>query len=51
MSRLRKVKKYGNTWIISLTTSDVKDFNLKIGMEVDIDNLIFKKEKKKNDSI
>jgi antitoxin component of MazEF toxin-antitoxin module len=46
--RKRTIKKYGNTWVIKLETSDVRDFELKEGQEVDIDdlNLIKSKENK-----
>lgn len=37
--RKRIIKKYGNTWIIKLESSDVKDFGLKEGDIVDIDDL------------
>ena len=37
--RKRQIKKYGNTWIIKLDTSDVKDFEFKIGDEVDIEDI------------
>ena len=46
--RKRTIKKYGNTWVIKLDTSDVKDFDLKEGQEVDIDDLaLIKQESKK----
>jgi hypothetical protein len=37
--RKRTIKKYGNTWVIKLESSDVKDFELKEGDVVDIDDL------------
>jgi hypothetical protein len=37
--RKRTIKKYGNTWVIKLETSDVKDFGLIEGDIVDIDDL------------
>jgi hypothetical protein len=37
--RLRKIIKYGNTWVIKLESSDVKDFELVEGDQVDIDDL------------
>ncbi len=46
--RKRQIKKYGNTWVIKLETSDVKDFELTEGDIVDIDDLnLF--ENKKNE--
>ncbi|GBE19380.1 hypothetical protein BMS3Abin17_00103 [archaeon BMS3Abin17] len=44
--RKRKIKQYGNTWVIKLETSDVKDFELEEGDEVDIDDLNLLKNKK-----
>jgi len=37
--RKRTIKKYGNTWVIKLETSDVKDFGLVEGDQVDVDDL------------
>jgi len=37
--RKRTIKKYGNTWVIKLESSDVKDFELIEGDQVDIDDL------------
>lgn len=37
--RKREIKKYGNTWIIKLDTTDVNDFGLVEGDIVDIDDL------------
>lgn len=51
--RKRKIKKYGNTWVIKLETADVKDFGIVEGDTVDIDDLNLleqvngKKKKKK----
>lgn len=45
--RLRTIKKYGNTFVVTLTTADVKDFNLKIGQEVDIEEMMKKGKVKK----
>ena len=39
MKRLRPVKLYGNTYVVTLTRSDIKDLELKEGDEVDISNL------------
>jgi len=44
--RFRLVKKYGNTFIIALTRSDMKDFELKEGDEIDIEDLIKRTKKK-----
>ena len=43
--RKRTIKKYGNTWIIKLEPSDVKDFKLKEGDVVDIEDLNMEKKK------
>lgn len=37
--RIRKIKKYGNTWVIKLETADALDFELVEGDKVDIDDL------------
>lgn len=37
--RKRKIRKYGNTWVIKLDPTDVRDFEFVEGDEVDIDNL------------
>lgn len=37
--RKREIKKYGNTWVIKLDTTDVNDFGLVEGDIVDIDDL------------
>ena len=42
--RLRTIKKYGKTWVIKLESSDVKDFNLKEGDVVDIEESMEKKK-------
>ena len=44
--RKRTIKKYGNTWIIKLEPSDVKDFDLKEGDVVDIDDLLIQNLKR-----
>ena len=43
--RKRIIKKYGNTWVIKLEPSDVKDFGLAEGDSVDIEDLNLLKEK------
>ena len=45
--RYRTIKKYGNTFVITLSVADVKDFDLKIGDEVDIEDMIKNKKKRK----
>ena len=45
--RYRPIKKYGGTFIITLSSADVKDFELKVGDEVDIEDMIKNKRKKK----
>ena len=47
MVRYRQVKKYGNTWIIKLETIDVKDFDLKEGDMVDIEDLVIERRVKR----
>jgi len=38
--RKRIIKKYGNTWIIKLEATDVKDYKLQIGDEVDLEDIL-----------
>lgn len=45
--RIRPVRKYGNTFVITLTRSDMRDFELQEGDEVDIEEIIKVKEKNK----
>ena len=52
--RKREVKLYGNTWIIKLDPTDVKDYGLVEGDIVDIDDLnlievVNKRTKKKGE--
>lgn len=51
MSRYRQLKKYGNTWVITLHPKDIEDLNLKVGDMIDIEDAIKKtsisKENKK----
>jgi len=42
MKRLRQIKKYGNSFVIALFQTDMKDMELKEGDEVDIQ--LIKKE-------
>jgi hypothetical protein len=44
MPRYRPIKLYGNTYVITLTREDIKDFNKKIGDEVDVENILKKKK-------
>lgn len=47
MSRLRKIKKYGNSHVIILHVSDMNDLDLKKGDIVDIDDLVKVKKRSK----
>jgi antitoxin component of MazEF toxin-antitoxin module len=38
MTRIRTIRKYGNSYVISLFKLDIKDFNIKEGDQVDIEN-------------
>lgn len=38
--RKREVKKYGNSWIIKLEPSDIKDFELEEGSLLDVEELL-----------
>lgn len=44
MTRLRPIKKYGNTWVITLTSPDVNDLGLKEGDMVDIEDMVVNKK-------
>lgn len=44
MTKHRKVRKYGNTWVVVLTPTDAKDNNLDINGWAEIDDIIFKTE-------
>lgn len=46
MTRIRIIKYYGNTMVIPLTSVDVKDFNVKEGEEIDIEDLLKNRKKK-----
>ena len=37
--RTRQIKQYGNTFVIKLSPDDLKDLNLKVGDNVDIDDI------------
>lgn len=41
--KIRKVRKYGNTWVIALTPTDAKDNDLEEFSYVDISDVIFYK--------
>jgi len=45
--RYRRIRKWGNSWVIILTSSDVKDFQIK-DTEIDVESSLirFKKEQK-----
>ncbi|KKN65927.1 hypothetical protein LCGC14_0476300 [marine sediment metagenome] len=45
--RLRKIKKYGNTFVIPLTVTDMKDLKFKDGDQVDIERLVKSKRRKR----
>lgn len=47
--RIRKIKKYGDSYIIRLSPTDIQDFKLEIGDAIDIDNVVFLKKKKEKD--
>ena len=38
----RQIKKYGNTHAVKLETADLKDYNLKEGDELDIEEALVK---------
>jgi antitoxin component of MazEF toxin-antitoxin module len=42
MSRFREVKKWGNSFVIALTSQDMEDLNLKIGDQVDLEDAMRK---------
>ena len=41
--RYRKIKKYGNSFVITLTMADIKDLGLSKGDLVDIEDIQIKK--------
>lgn len=43
--RIRKIKKYGNTFVIPLTSMDMKDLGYKEGDEIDIEDLVILNKK------
>ncbi len=45
--RLRKIKLYGNTYIIPLSKIDINDFGLKEGDLVDVEDMLIVKNNKK----
>ncbi len=45
--RYRLIRKYGNTHVIVLTKADVKDFEIKAGQEVEVEDMMVNKRKKK----
>ncbi len=49
MARKRQIKRYGNTWVIKLSPSDVIDFGLVENDVVDIDDLNLLEEGVKED--
>jgi antitoxin component of MazEF toxin-antitoxin module len=46
MARYRTIRKYGNTFIIPLTRTDVEDLNLKEGVEIDVEDLVPKQKRR-----
>lgn len=40
MTRNRSVRKIGNSWFIKLEPTDIKDFDLKIGDKLNIEDCI-----------
>lgn len=47
VTRYRKVKKYGDTWVIKLYPIDSQDFEIKEGDEVDISDIVVPEKTKK----
>jgi len=47
MTRMRVIKKYGDTWIIKLDPIDASDYGLAEGDKVDIEDLGFLQQKAK----
>ena len=45
--RIRVLRKYGNTFVIPLTSIDMKDLELKEGDEIDIEDLVILNKKVK----
>ncbi|GIW67798.1 MAG: hypothetical protein KatS3mg096_693 [Candidatus Parcubacteria bacterium] len=54
MRRIRKVRKFGNSWVISLYKFDILDFGIEEGSLVDISDIVVlngnKKESRNNKS-
>ena len=46
MSRIRTIKKYGDTWVIKLMPLDAVDLELNIGDEVDVEDMVIIRRKK-----
>ena len=42
MTRYREVRKWGNSLVIVLTASDVKDLNIKLGDMINIEDAVIK---------
>lgn len=40
MPRIRKITKHGNSYVLSLSISDIKDFNIEIGDEFDAETML-----------
>jgi hypothetical protein len=41
-TRYRELKKYGNTFVITLLPKDIQDLNLKLGDLIDIEDAVVK---------
>lgn len=48
--RIRKIRKWGNSAVIPLISADMKDLDLKLGDEVDIDDIVKIKKTLQNGS-
>lgn len=45
--RKREIKKYGGTWVIQLAPADIRDFGLREGDKIDIEDLNLLREETK----
>lgn len=46
MARIRTIGIYGNSWVIKLSPIDVKDYGLKEGDEVNVEDMILMRKKR-----
>jgi len=44
MARLREIKKWGNSFTVILTSTDVKDLNINEGDMIDVEDIVIKKK-------